>query len=86
MEKEREDKILEAIVRQRQEAMLELKTIREQNDTIINKLEVHDGRFGRVESVVLENSKDIKEIKKSLDIAITGHEQKIRKIEEKVGI
>ena len=97
MEKEREDKILEAIGCQREDIIThmdkQLKVVCDQNNTIISKLEAHDDRFDRIETAVLENSegikensKDIKEIKKSLDIAITNHEQKIRKIEEEVGI
>jgi len=107
MEKESEDKILEAIGRQRQDMMSELKTIGGQNNVIIDKLEKYDGRFDRLESAVLdnstnikeiskkvertesavlENSKDIKEIKKNIDIAVTNHESRMRKIEDKASV
>ena len=85
---EKEDKILEAMVRQHQDTTAQLKDISEQNSAIIKKLEVHDeqfekidGRFNRIETVVLDNSKDIKDVKNQLDTAITNHEQRIRKIE-----
>ena len=96
MDKDREDKILEAITRQSGD----IRAVVEQNNTIIKKLESHDERFTRVELAVLENSKDIKanttlikevvikvdKIARSLDTAVTNHEQRIRKVETKIGI
>ena len=86
MEKEREDKILEAIHRQN-------KLMVEQFSTIHKKLGGHNDRFDRIEMAVLEIGGDIKAIKakqevtdKKIDIAVTNHEQRIRKLEVKTGI
>jgi len=87
---ENEGKILEVIGRQREDIIAHMdkrfNTISEQNSTIIKKLEAHDDRFDRIETAVLENNKDTKDIKSQLDTAVTNHEQRIRKLEEKVSI
>jgi len=53
-----------------------------------SKLAEHDKRFDRVESAIIENSKDVqllkasnKRIEEKLDIVTTGHEQRIQKLE-----
>ena len=97
MEKEREDKILEAIGRQREDLMAhmdkEFKPIREDLSTIKSELGTVKSELDTVKKAVLENSKDIKEnskdikdIKDNLNIAITNHEQRIREVETKINI
>ncbi|MBU1852944.1 MAG: hypothetical protein KJ957_02730 [Candidatus Omnitrophica bacterium] len=56
-----------------------------------SKLAEHDKRFDRIESVVLENSRDIKEVKanverieQKLDTVTTEHERRIQKSESPV--
>ena len=77
----------------------QVKTVGEQHGSIIRKLGEHDRQFekihrrsDRVEIVVMENSSDIKKLKtvqerveRKLDTALTAHEERIKKIEEKVG-
>lgn len=72
----------------------------ERFDQIDGKLEKHDdqfekidGRFDRVEAAVLdtrkiveENTRDIKELKKTVDVAVTNHESRLRRLEEKVSL
>jgi len=89
MEKEREDKILEAIGRQREDIIAHMDN---QFGSVIKKLEKHDeqfekisSRFDRIETAVLESSKNIKDngikidrVEGKLDTAITNHEGRIR--------
>lgn len=43
--------------------------------------DVMEKRFDRVEMVLMEHSKDIKEIKQKLDTVTTDHEDRLRKLE-----
>jgi len=103
MDKEREDRILEAIGRQREEMM---SYMQEKFETIDKKFEGVDKRFENIEGdlaemkselnsvkmAVLDNGLNIKELKvehrelkNSVDTAITNHESRIRRLENKVG-
>ena len=99
--KEKEDKILTEIKRHNKVLMEHMEkqvgTIAEQHDSVRKEIKQlrnsMENRFATVEMAVLENSKDIKElktdvkeIKQKLDSGLSNHEQRITKTEEKVGI
>ena len=86
MEKEREDKILEAIVHQREDMVSGFKSLGEQNNKIIEKLENHDGRLERIEVAVLANSDKLDKLADHVERVSSSHEQRITKLEQKVGI
>ena len=65
----------------------DIKRVAEGHSTIIRKLEAHDAqfvsidqRFNRIETVVTDTNKQVKEIKGK----ITDHETRITKLEEKI--
>jgi peptidoglycan hydrolase CwlO-like protein len=73
----------------------EVKTVVEQHGSIVKKLDEHDKRFDRMESelttvkmAVMDNSRDIKELKtgqqeigQKLDTVIADHEHRLQKLE-----
>ena len=69
-----------------------LERMDQQHNTVVKKLDEHDRRFDRLETAVMENGVNIKEVKieikelkNNVDVAVTNHEQRIRRLEEKVG-
>lgn len=90
-------KMIEKITEQNQKIMKYLVNQGQDNAEKFNKL---NDRFDRIETAVLENSKDLKanttlikevaikvdRIERNVDTAVTNHEQRIRKVEHKVGI
>ncbi|MFH1504149.1 MAG: hypothetical protein ABIH08_02000 [Candidatus Omnitrophota bacterium] len=91
-------KMLEEVVKRYSDTIIA--HVDKQHNSVIEKLKKHDeefkkinGCFDRLETAALENSSNIKdlkegqkEIKKTIDGAVTNHEQRIRKVEHKVGI
>jgi len=77
----------------------QIKIIGEQYGSIIKKLDEHDGRFARLETAVMDNTRDIKqlqlqtrelqvgqeEIKQKLNTVADNHETRICRLEAKVG-
>ena len=103
MEKEREDRILEAIGRQRQDLMAhmdkqfgtikeDLNAVKFEVNSVKSELNGVKSELNSVKMAVMDNGVNIKELKvehkelkSSVDVAVTNHESRIRRLEEKVG-
>lgn len=85
-EQSKEDKILKGLEN------IAVK-MNEQYSSIMKKLDEHDNRFNHLEAAVMETGLNVKsltvkveKIDQKIDTAVTNHESRIRKLEQKVGV
>ena len=89
----KEDKVLKGIEFILDRLDAQGKATDKQLSAIKEKLDSHDERFNRLESAVMETNINVKslavrmdKVEQKIDTAVTNHESRIRRLEEKAGV